>query len=66
VRHPLPLINDLLDLARIESGEVEMNLDPVVWQQVVRELTKTLATLAARVTIRVRAGRLPGQPLPVD
>lgn len=45
-RHLLSLINDLLDLARIESGKVELSTAPVACQQVVNDVIATLRPLA--------------------
>lgn len=45
-RHLLSLINDLLDLAKIESGKVEINLEPVQCQSVVDEVVAALRPAA--------------------
>ncbi len=47
-RHLLSLINDLLDLARIESGRVELTLRAVSCQEVVAEVAATLEPLATK------------------
>jgi protein-histidine pros-kinase len=46
-KHLLSLINDLLDLARIESGKVELQLEPVQCRPVVHEVIATLQPMAA-------------------
>jgi PAS domain S-box-containing protein len=45
-RHLLSLINDLLDLAKIESGKVDLTFEPVVCQSVIQEVAKALRPLA--------------------
>jgi PAS domain S-box-containing protein len=45
-QHLLSLINDLLDLAKIESGRVELTLEPVRCQPVLEEVAATLRPAA--------------------
>jgi signal transduction histidine kinase len=42
----LSLINDLIDLAKIESGKVELPAEPVVCQEVIHEVANSLRPLA--------------------
>lgn len=41
-RHLLSLINDLLDLAKIESGKVQLKIEPIPCQAVLEEVITTL------------------------
>lgn len=52
-RHLLSLINDLLDVAKIESGKVEVNTEPVVCQAVLREILTTLRPNAESKGLRL-------------
>ena len=51
-RHLLSLINDLLDLAKIESGKVEVNLEPVNCQELLDEVAASLRPLAEMKSLR--------------
>ena len=50
-RHLLSLINDLLDLAKIESGKVEVHLEPVNCQDLLEEVATSLRPMAERKSL---------------
>jgi PAS domain S-box-containing protein len=47
-RRLLALINDLLALAKIESGKVTINIEPVMCQELIHEVRSTLLPLAEK------------------
>jgi PAS domain S-box-containing protein len=62
--HLLRLINDILDLSRIEAGRVSISTEPVSVADVLDEVGKTLSPLAALQNVRIEMAPLPpGLPL---
>jgi PAS domain S-box-containing protein len=62
--HLLRLIEDILDLSKIEAGRVSLSLEPVGVSDVLREIASTLEPIAARQNITLEVD--PVQPvLPV-
>lgn len=53
-RHLLSLINDLLDLAKIESGKVELVFERVSCVGLIEELTTTMRPMAEKKGLRMR------------
>jgi signal transduction histidine kinase/ActR/RegA family two-component response regulator len=52
-RHLLTLINEILDLAKVESGTVSLSMEPVGLGQILAECQAMVAPLAAERGIRV-------------
>jgi len=59
--HLLRLIDDVLDLSRIEAGAVSISTEPVGVTEVVDEVVTTLESMAARQRIVVEIGDLPNE-----
>jgi PAS domain S-box-containing protein len=57
--HLLRLIDDVLDLSRIEAGRIAMSCEPVVVRDVLTEVTTTLEPMAARAQIGLEVAPIP-------
>lgn len=53
--HLLALINDILDLSKVEAGRLELNFEPVDLQELVNSCLPLTAPLAQRRGVTVRA-----------
>ena len=58
-RHLLKLINEVLDLSRIESGHISLSLEPVAVQEVIEETMTEVRALAERHGVRLDFMPLP-------
>ncbi len=63
-KHLLSLVNDLLDLAKVESGKVEVHLQQVPCQEALAEVVAALRPLAEAKSVRLET-RFPDRPLMV-
>lgn len=61
-RHLLSLINDLLDVAKIEAGNVELDVMAVVCQEIINDVLDTLTPLAQQKGLTLDA-RMPSEPI---
>jgi signal transduction histidine kinase/ActR/RegA family two-component response regulator len=56
-KHLLTLINEILNLARIESGHVELSVEPVLMSDVLEECRRMIEPMAAQRGIQVEFGQ---------
>jgi signal transduction histidine kinase len=52
--HLLRLINDILDLSRIEAGAVSISMEPVSVRDVLDEVDRTLSPMAQRHQVELQ------------
>jgi PAS domain S-box-containing protein len=61
--HLLKLIDEVLDLSRIEAGGVTISAEPVTLRDVLDEVVNTLEPMATRSSVQLGVAPMPG-PLP--
>jgi signal transduction histidine kinase len=61
-RHLLSLINELLDVAKIESGKVDVQLESLLCREVIEQVIASLGPLAQAKSINLE-GEFPDRPI---
>ena len=65
-KHLLGLINEILDLAKIEAGKMELQIEPTLLSDILDSVQNTMRSLAVKKDIlHVESGALP-EPFPMD
>jgi signal transduction histidine kinase len=66
-QHLLKLINEILDLSKIEAGRMELQIEPVLLSDILEVVQNTMRPLAVKKTIDLRfeSDNLP-DPIPMD
>jgi PAS domain S-box-containing protein len=59
-RHLLQLINDVLDLAKVEAGKMELNLEELSLGRAIEEVRAVAKPMAQKKNIRINVGVEPG------
>ncbi|MEO8152529.1 MAG: response regulator [Rhizobacter sp.] len=62
----LTLINDILDLSKIEAGKVDLHIEPIALTSMVEGLVKSLEPLADQKGLQLRGTVEPGTPERMD
>jgi signal transduction histidine kinase len=66
-KHLLGLINEVLDLAKVEAGKMELQIEPALLQDVIEAVSNTMRSLAVKKSIDLRAECDEGLgPIPMD
>jgi PAS domain S-box-containing protein len=60
--HLLRLIDDILDLSRIEAGRVSISKEPVAVHEVLEQARRTLEPMALRASVRLEIAPIVGIP----
>ncbi len=62
-QHLLELVNDILDLAKIEAGKMPVHVEPVDVGDVIRELSQTIEPMVRRKSLEYRVALGEGMPV---